>query len=74
MCTKDGIIDEGCKQCSNMDVVKAATEQVKAMDIKPTYAKTAENIFCSDEVPTVVIQCKDLPQRWNKKLPKLQTK
>jgi hypothetical protein len=53
MCTKDGIIDEGCKQCS-----------------KPVPKQN----FCSDKIPAVEMKCKELPYRWDKKIPKLNTK
>jgi hypothetical protein len=48
MCTKDGIIDEGCKQCS-----------------KPVPKQN----FCSDKIPAVEMKCKELPYRWDKKIP-----
>lgn len=55
MCTKDGIIDEACKQCNkptDTDVIQDAIEQIKSMKFNT----------CSDVIPTTDIKCKDLPQ------------
>jgi len=62
MCIENGIVDEACKQCSTN---VGATRSGKSATVKAVVEAVKFNT-CSDKVPVIVTECKDLPKLWTK--------